>query len=97
MGLCLDRSPLHRIGGLSHRGDRLAQAILTVAPSRLGVRWGQGPAWFYEPLRRRRRAFCDSDIAIHEPNRPLMDADAIVFDRDCVPAPVVNDFPPGLK
>ena len=32
MGLCLDRSPWHRIGGLSHRGDTLAQAILTVAP-----------------------------------------------------------------
>ena len=44
-----------------------------------------------------RRAFCDSDIAICEHNRPLMDADAIVFDSDCVPAPVVNDFPSGLK
>ena len=32
-----------------------------------------------------------------EPNRLLMDADAIVFDSDCVPAPVVNDFPSGLK
>jgi hypothetical protein len=26
-----------------------------------------------------------------------MDADTIVFDCDCVPAPIVNDFPSGLK
>ena len=45
-------APLHRIGGLSHRGDTPAQAILTVAPSRLGGWWGPGPAWFYDPLRR---------------------------------------------
>ena len=51
MGLCLDRSPLHRIGGLSHRGDTLAQAILTVAPSlSIGGLWA-GPPWFYEPIR----------------------------------------------
>ena len=37
----------YRIGG-----DTLAQAILTVAPSRLGGWWGPGPPWFYEPLRR---------------------------------------------
>ena len=30
-GLCLDRSALHRIGGLSHRGDTLAQAIASGA------------------------------------------------------------------
>ena len=40
------------IGGLSHRGDTLAQAILTVAPSRLGGWWGPDPPWFYEPFRR---------------------------------------------
>ena len=45
MGLCLDRSPLHRIGGLSHRGDTLAQAILTVAPFLgTGACRGPGPA-----------------------------------------------------
>jgi hypothetical protein len=27
----------------------------------------------------------------------LLNADAVVFDGDCVPAPVVNDFPAGLK
>jgi len=44
MGLCLDRGPLHRIGGLSHRGDTLAQAILTVAPSRPWGLMGTGSA-----------------------------------------------------
>ena len=38
------------IGGLSHRGDTLAQALLTVAPSLgLGCRWGPVSLGFTNP------------------------------------------------